>query len=307
YGPTETTVGACTYVVAESSARDVAGSAPGGIPIGVPLPNVRAYVLDRGRRLAPQNEPGELWIGGPGVAAGYLYREDLTAERFVVDPFVTDPNARMYRTGDRVRRLPSGDLEFLGRLDAQVKIRGHRVELGEIEACLVAGEAIAAAAAVLFRTSAGEARIVAYVVLEPNAAPHEDRVAHVRATLEERLPEHMLPSDIVILERLPLTPSGKVDRAALPDPQSEHEEAGVAPRNATEAAVAEIWAEVLGRDAVGIHDDFLVLGGHSILAIRVLGKISRRLGVKLSLRAFFEGATVARIAEAVDRSAASRV
>jgi len=250
----------------------------------------------------PAGVPGELYIGGAGVAHGYVQRADLTAERFIADPFSAGAGARMYRTGDRVRHLPTGDLEFLGRLDSQVKIRGYRVEPGEIESVLRQSAAVASCA-VIARDGglAEDAQLSAYVVLREASAASR-AVEQLHTWLAERLPDYMLPRQIVPVERLPRTPSGKLDRSALAASEDAQngEHGFVAPRTATEAGIAEIWAEVLKRERVGVTDDFLTLGGHSILAIRVLGKLARRFGVRLSLRTLFDAGTVAALARQIE-------
>ncbi|HEU5220242.1 MAG TPA: amino acid adenylation domain-containing protein [Gemmatimonadales bacterium] len=285
YGPTETTVGATTF---EAGSTDLTRWAPVTVPIGRPLPNVTALVLDARQQPVPVGVPGELWIGGAGVARGYLGAAALTAERFA-----GSAEARRYRTGDRVRRLPSGDLEFLGRLDTQVKVRGNRVELGEIDAVLARHPAVRQAVVTLRDDS-----LTGYVVLDP-AVEDSALVAHLRAAL----PEYMVPAAWVRLERLPLTANGKIDRAALPAPMTALPPAeDPTPRNATERALATLWAEILRRDAVGRGDNFFALGGHSLLAIRLLGRIAKQFGVRLSLRILFEHPTIATLAPLLDHT-----
>ncbi len=294
YGPTETTIGAATFAVtAESSAAARAAGAQ-TVPIGAPLANVQLHVLDAHLQPLPLGIPGELYISGAGVAQGYAARADLTAERFVELPGI----GRAYRTGDRVRRMPSGDLEFLGRVDLQVKIRGYRVELGEIEAVLAAHPAVSAAA-VQLRADDGNAQLVAYVVPAANVREPLDGV--LRAYVAEQLPDYMIPSAFVTLAALPLTANGKLDRAALPAVETQaRTEEFVAPSTPTQTALARIWAEVLKCDRVGVRDDFFALGGHSLSAIRVLGKISRELGVRLALRTLFDLPTLEKLAAAID-------
>ncbi len=304
YGPTETTVGACTFTIGDGCVDDriFGGVAPATVPIGAPLPNVRCYVLDRNEQPVPVGVPGELYVGGAGVAHGYVQRADLTAERFIGDPFAAQAGARMYRTGDRVRYLPTGDLEFLGRLDDQVKIRGYRVEPGEIESVLRQSAAVASCAVIVRDEALAEdARLSAYVVLR-DASAASRAIEQLHTWLAERLPEYMLPRQIVAVERLPRTPSGKLDRSALAASQDAQngEDGFVAPRTRTEAGVAEVWAEVLKCERVGVTDDFLALGGHSILAIRVLGKLARRFAVRLSLRTLFDARTVAALAQQIE-------
>lgn len=292
YGPTETTVGATTYLIDDA---DLAERRSGTVPIGKPLPNVTCYVLDERRNHAPIGVPGELYIGGRGVAAGYLNRPELTAEHFLPDPFAGRDGARFYRTGDRVRRLPSGELEFLGRLDGQIKVRGYRVELGEVESVLAEHPAVSQSAVTLHEGAPGEPQLVAYVVA---AAGVE---TELRTWLEDRLPDYMLPAAIVRLEQIPLSVNGKIDRAKLPDPQGRFSAVEfVAPRTQTEEAIEKIWAEVLHHERVSVTANFLELGFHSILAIRALGKLSRNCGVRLPLRALFEAPTIAGLATLVD-------
>jgi acyl carrier protein len=224
---------------------------------------------------------GELWIGGAGVAKGYLGRDDLTRDRFT-----TRRGERLYRTGDRVRRLPTGDLEFKGRLDQQVKVRGHRVELGEIESVLVRNQSVRQAAVALHDDA-----LVAHVVIN-SSTPIDD--AALAAHLAAELPEYMIPAAWVRHDELPLNANGKVDRAALPAPVRRDEVAGEsAPRTEGEQKLAALWAEVLKKDGIGIHDNFFALGGHSLLAIRLLGRIAKTFGRRLTLRALFEHPTVA--------------
>jgi acyl carrier protein len=264
---------------------DVSAWAPATVPIGQPLANVTAHVLDRHGALVSVGIPGELWIGGAGVARGYVGDAARTAERFV-----TINGERCYRTGDRVRRLPTGDLEFLGRLDTQVKVRGHRVELAEIEAVLRRHPAVRQAVVTLD----GDA-LVGYLVAEWSS--DNDLAQHVAMAL----PDYMVPAAWVRLERIPVTANGKVDRAALPAPQ--RAPAAVAddgaPRSETEGRLAVIWAEVLKRDRVGRQENFFALGGNSLLAIRLLGRVSKQFGVRLALRALFEHPTVAGMAVAL--------
>jgi len=297
YGPTETTVGATTFAVAHD---DFGNAAPATVPIGRPFPGVRCYVLDSNDQQLPVGAEGELHIGGAGVACGYINRTELTAERFTRDRFTPEADARMYRTGDRVRRLRSGDLEFLGRRDDQVKIRGFRVELGEIESVLGAHPLVARCTVRLIPAASGDPRLAAYVVLR-DAAPQRQAVERLQAWLEERLPDYMQPGSISVLDRLPLGPSGKLDVTALPDPEpSHHADSYVAPRTPTESVVAEVIAKALNLERVGVTDNFLTLGFQSILAIRALGTLSRRFGVRLALRVFFERPTIAQLAEVVD-------
>jgi acyl-coenzyme A synthetase/AMP-(fatty) acid ligase len=270
YGPTENSVWSTVE-------RCAAGHPDEPVAIGRPVPGVQAYVLDARGEPLPAGLPGELYVGGAGVARGYLNRPDLTAERFVPDPFRTEPGARLYRTGDLVRRLPDGRLEFLGRRDNQVKIRGHRIEPGEIEAA-IAGHAAVAEDAVIARAlreddaGAGD-QLVAYVV--PRAGQRVTG-ALLQDFLRPQLPEYMLPAHTVTLEALPLTPNGKLDCRALPAPDPREDDAGyMAPRGTLEEALAALWAETLGLSRVGVHSDFFALGGHSLLGTRLIARVHR--------------------------------
>jgi amino acid adenylation domain-containing protein len=284
YGPTENTTFSCCHTVREA---DLAG---GTVPIGRPIAHSTAHVLDGALNPVPAGVTGELYVGGDGVARGYLNRPAETAARFVPDPFSPVPGARLYRTGDRVRMRAGGALEFVGRADQQVKVRGHRVEPGEVEAALLALGA-RDAVAIAREDVPGDRRLVAYVV------PPEGEMdpAALRIALRERLPEPMVPSAVVVLERLPLTANGKVDRRALPAPEVRGD-ADARPRTPAEEVLAAIWARVLGAARVGIHDSFFDLGGHSLLATQVVSRIRAAFGVELPLRALFEAPTVEALA-----------
>ncbi|WP_279576437.1 non-ribosomal peptide synthase/polyketide synthase [Actinomadura nitritigenes] len=293
YGPTETVVGCCA---AEIRADDELGAA---VPIGRPVANTRLYVVDRHLNPVPDGVPGELLIGGAGVARGYGGRPGLTAERFVPDPFAAD-GSRVYRTGDRARWNADGLLEYLGRTDDQLKVRGFRIEPGEIEAALTALPEVAAAAV----TAAGEAadrRLVAYAVpADPGAGlPGTDAL---RSALARSLPDYMIPATYAELSELPLTPGGKVDRAALPSPAAARERAGepAAPRTPAEEALAAIWAEVLGLDRVGVDEGFFELGGHSLLAIQVASRVRAVFGAEVPIGLVFDHPTVAALAAVLD-------
>jgi len=291
YGPTEGTVLATTHPVA-------AGGAVEGHPIGKPLGNVRLYVCDPFGSPQPVGVPGELRIGGAGVARGYHGRADLTAEKFVPDPFGGAPGARPYRTGDRVRWLASGELEFLGRMDQQVKVRGFRIEPGEIEARLAEHPGVREAVVLAREDAPGQQRLVAYVVPEKEGA--DLAASALQTRLQEVLPEYMVPSAFVVLDGLPLTPNGKLDRRALPAPELTAEDGYVAPRTVTEEVLAGIWAEVLKVDRVGAGDGFFELGGHSLLATQVVSRARLAFGVEVPLKALFEAPTVAALAERVE-------
>ncbi len=290
YGPTETTVW--------STLHHVDRAAP-SVPIGRPVANTRAYALDAGFQPVPAGVPGELFLGGEGVARGYLGRPGLTADRFLPEPFGGTPGARMYRTGDLARWRPDGVLEYLGRADQQVKVRGFRIEPGEVEAALAAHPGVREAVVAAPEDGTGEARLVAYVVEEDEVPPD---TPELRRFLRDRLPDYMIPSLFVGLDALPRTGSGKVDRRALPAPEGGR--AGVSaelvePRTAVEEAVASVWAEVLRLERVGVHDNFFELGGHSILATQVVAAVRDTLQADLTVRALFEHPTVAGLAEEV--------
>ncbi|HSU14834.1 MAG TPA: amino acid adenylation domain-containing protein [Longimicrobium sp.] len=276
------------------------------LPVGAPLGNVRLHVLDAGLRPAPVGVPGELYVAGEGVARGYLGRPGLTAGRFVPDPFSSGPGARAYRTGDRVRWLADGNLEFLGRIDHQVKIRGFRIETGEVEAALTEHPGVREAFVMAREDAAGDRRLAAYVVPSAGAVDStEDEEAPLdadalRAHLRARLPEHMVPAAFVVLDSLPLSPNGKVDRGRLPAPEYASRERYAAPETEVEARLAELWAALLGVERVGRHDGFFELGGHSLLAMRLVSRVREALEVELPLRAVFEGPTVAQVAERVE-------
>jgi amino acid adenylation domain-containing protein len=300
YGPTECAIDATHWTCRrEGGAAETAAGAV--VPIGRPIDNDRVYVLDAGLRLVPEGVIGELFVGGAGLARGYLGRPDLTAERFLPDPCGDVPGARLYRTGDLVRHLPEGGLGFLGRTDHQVKIRGFRIELEEIEAALAAFPAVLEAAVATWDDGgAVGARLVAYVVARPGEEPE---AASLQAFLAGRLPEHMVPALFVRLPALPRLSNSKLDRRALPAPDPERMGLGrafVAPRTPTEEVLAGIWSDVLGREKVGVHDDFFDLGGHSLLATRVVTKIREALRCEVSLRSLFDTRTVAALGASVD-------
>jgi acyl-CoA synthetase (AMP-forming)/AMP-acid ligase II len=273
YGPTEATVACSSHRVREGGA--------GRNLIGAPIANTAFYVVDAAGRPVPVGVPGELWIGGAGVTRGYLGRAALTAETFVPDPFGGVPGARLYRSGDRVRWTAEGELEFLGRIDTQVKVRGFRIEPGEIEAALRTWPGVREAAVVVRDDAAGDRRLVAYVAGEVVA---DEAREHLRG----RLPDYMIPAAFVVMDALPVNSSGKLDRKALPAPEyGGAEERYVVPRTPVEEVLAGVWAEVLGAERVGARDDFFELGGHSLLATRVVSRIRAAFGVELPLRALF--------------------
>ncbi|EST38536.1 hypothetical protein N566_06915, partial [Streptomycetaceae bacterium MP113-05] len=289
YGGTEATVDSTVFVPTEDALR---GSVY--VPIGRPLPDTRVYVVDAGMNVAPAGVPGEIWIGGAGIGRGYHGREDLTAERFVPSPFV--PGDRIYRTGDRARWLASGDLEFLGRADDQVKIRGFRIELGEVESVLLGHPDVRDAVVMAWQEESGRRRLAAYVVTDG-----EENISELRTHLSGLLPDYMVPAVFVPLERMPLTPSGKVDRRSLPEPEIQSGRRGTeytAPRDEIEEILAAVWAGVLGVERVGVHDNFFDLGGDSILSIQVVSR-ARQAGLRLTSKLLFLHQSIAALAGVV--------
>ncbi|WP_338868504.1 non-ribosomal peptide synthetase/type I polyketide synthase [Myxococcus stipitatus] len=302
YGPTETLITATTHEVPPPSSGQ---KSPERIPIGLPLSNRAFYVLDRHGGPVPVGVAGELHIGGELLALGYLHRPELTQERFIPDPFSDAPDARLYKTGDVVRFLPDGALEFLGRTDHQVKVRGFRVELGEIESALSRHPALREVVVTIHQepldgSGGSDKRLVAYAVpTEPQAVTPAD----LRRFLLERLPDYMVPAFFVLLDALPMTPGGKLDRQALPAPDPAANATSrpfVAPRTPTESALAEAWMKALRVPRVGIHDDFFELGGDSLLATQVASRLREALQVEVSLERLFKAATLAELAEHVD-------
>jgi amino acid adenylation domain-containing protein/non-ribosomal peptide synthase protein (TIGR01720 family) len=301
YGPTETTVGVLTYAVEKG--QSVPGTAI--VPLGRPLPNSRVYVLDAQQKPAPIGVPGEAYIGGSGVARGYLGRPDLTAERFVRDPFAGEPGARMYRTGDRVRRLADGTLVFLGRIDFQVKIRGFRIELGEIEASLASHPDVKDVVVLALEDASGASgntHLAAFVVARSTSALDPAQLASFVAA---RLPEYMVPASIAVLPALPLTSNGKIDRAALTAldrPEAPVVAVASMPRNPTEEVLASIWEDVFGKEQIGIDESFADLGGHSLLAIQIIARARDAFQAEISLRAIFERPTIRGLAAVIEES-----
>ena len=290
YGPTETVVGCCVYRVPPGALR------PGVVPIGRPIANTKLYVLDSLQQPVPIGIPGELYIGGEGVATGYLNRPQLTAERFLSNPFDPTGASRLYRSGDRVRYLADGNLECLGRIDHQIKLRGYRVEPGEIESVIKEHPSVADAAVLLREDTPGDQRLVAYLVPTPNAVLD---VESLRERVRRFMPEHMCPAAWVTLASLPLTPNGKLDRRALPTPTGAAPSAReiCPPRNETEGRLIQIWREVLQVEQVGVHDNFFDLGGHSLLLVRLHDRIQEGLGVQFPLIELFRHPTIARLAD----------
>ncbi|HYG61708.1 MAG TPA: amino acid adenylation domain-containing protein, partial [Thermoanaerobaculia bacterium] len=299
YGPTEISIDVTEWVCREERT----GSTP---PIGKPLGNGRVYVIGPNGELVPAGVPGELLLGGVGVARGYRGRPDLTAERFVPSPWGDEAGARLYRTGDRVRQLADGNLEFLGRVDHQVKIRGYRIEPGEIEAVLALHPAVREAAVVVRQDAAGLRSLLACVVPVPLPGTAAVTTEELRAAMRGSLPDYMVPGAFALLEELPLTPSGKVDRKALEKLAPARDEraaepAAIRPRTPSEEILAAIFAEVLRHERVGLHDGFFDLGGHSLLATQVVSRVRQAFGVELPVRELFEAPTVAGLAERIER------
>ncbi|MDZ7307314.1 MAG: amino acid adenylation domain-containing protein [candidate division KSB1 bacterium] len=297
YGPTETTIISTFYEPAATRKKSAAWQE---IPIGRPIANTQAYVLDAHLEPVPVGIPGELYLGGAGVARGYLNRPDLTAARFVPDPFRGVPGSRMYRTGDLVRRLADGNLEFLGRADHQIKIRGFRVELGEIEAALQQHPAVRKAAVLVQHDGAGEKRLVAYCEAEAGNGVLTAQV--LRDFLKTQVPEYMLPAAFMLVEKMPLTAGGKIDRQALLAGDGSRLETGrdyVAPATPTEELLAALWQQVLGCERVSRGDNFFELGGHSLLATQLLARLRETFGIELPLRTIFETPVLAELAQRI--------
>ena len=290
YGPAENTV-AATWAVVEPSGR-------GYPPIGRPVCNVQTYVLDRCLRPLPVGVPGELHLGGAGLAQGYLNRPELTRSRFIGNPFAAEPSARMYKTGDRVRYLPDGQLEFLGRVDNQVKVRGVRVELPEIEAAIEEAAAAVQQAVVLLREAPGGPRLIAWLTTD-GSAPADAVIGELREKLPRRLPRQLLPSSYMALDAFPLTPNGKIDRQALPDPGRARpalRQPLVAARSPGEAALLDLWKAALQLDEIGVEDDFFELGGDSLQMVRILSRL-RAEGLPCTPSEFLAGPTIGALAE----------
>ncbi|MCW5317886.1 amino acid adenylation domain-containing protein [Nostoc sp. KVJ3] len=294
YGPSE------SHVATSFTLPNLVDTWPPLPPIGRPISNTQIYILDKYLQPVPIGVQGELYIAGVLLARGYLNRPELTQEKFIPNPFSSDPDSRLYKTGDLARYLADGNIESLGRIDNQVKIRGFRIELGEIEAVLSQDTNVQASCAVVREDTPGDKRLVAYIVPQP-----EQRVSVnvVRSFLKEKLPEYMLPSAIVILEALPITSNGKLDRRALPAPdlQSQLSDKYVAPRNPIEEILSLIWAQVLKVDLVGIHDNFFELGGHSLLATQLVSRVRTNLKVELPLRSLFAAPTIAQLSQNIQQ------
>jgi len=298
YGPTETTIVATMCSLNGGDAPESATRAP----IGKPVANRQVYVLGPRLEPAPVGVPGELYIGGEGLARGYLRKPELTAQAFIPDPFSGVEGARLYKTGDRVRYLSDGNVEYLGRVDDQVKIRGFRVELGEIETVLRQYPKVQEAVVLAREDIPGEKQLVAYLVPRNEQAL---AAGDIREFLKENLPDYMIPSIFVILEALPLTSSGKVNRRALPEPDGARlggTEEFVAPESTIEKKLAEIWGEVLRVDRISIYDNFFDLGGHSLRTTQVIYRINKAFRMNMPVRRLFEEPTIAGMALAIEEA-----
>ncbi|MBZ0256823.1 non-ribosomal peptide synthetase, partial [bacterium] len=285
YGPTETTIWSCAHPVIQDAACDLDAN----VLIGRPIDNTTIYIVDAAGQPAPIGVPGELLIGGEGLARGYRNRGELTQEKFIADPFSTDPSSRLYRTGDLAAYRDDGTIEFLGRLDHQVKVRGFRIEIGEIESVLSSLPGVRQAVVVLRKSAGGENRLAAYYLADASLS-----VADLRAGLRARLPDYMIPSTFTTLDAMPLTPNGKIDRKALPAPDAANAAApqlDEEPRTELEAQLLELWRGSLENNAVGVHGNFFEWGGHSILATRLLYRIQRELGLNATLMDLFQHPT----------------
>ncbi|HMJ24683.1 MAG TPA: non-ribosomal peptide synthetase [Pyrinomonadaceae bacterium] len=301
YGPTE-----CTVVATSGRVRPGVGA--NTLPaIGRPIANTIVYILDDNLQQVAHGTSGELYIGGAGVARGYLNRPDITAERFIRDPFSPEPQARLYKTGDLACQLPDGEFAYLGRIDDQIKILGHRIEPNEIVAVLDRHPSINLSVVVACGSSCEEKRLAAYVVMRKGATP---AAADLRTFLRNELPEYMVPSIFVCLEALPLTPNGKVDRAALPDPDTENtlrDEPFIAARTPIEERLAKILTTLMNLSEVSVNDNFFLLGGHSLLGTQLIAKIRGAFGVELGLRTLFDTPTIADLSTEIERLILARV
>jgi len=292
YGPTEATIWSTIYQVDNTD---------GTVSIGRPIANTQIYLLDEHLQPVPVGVPGELYIGGAGLARGYLNRPELTAQKFIANPWSHEPNARLYKTGDLARYQSDGNIEYLGRIDHQVKMRGFRIELGEIEAVLSQHPVVQQNVVIVREDIPGNQQLVAYLVPHKKQAP--PTVSELRQFLNQQLPEYMVPNAFVQLEALPLTPNGKIDRRALPAPDTSRpfgEGGYVAPQTPVEEMLAGIWAQVLEVKQVSIHDNFFDLGGHSLLATQLISRLRDTFNVEFPLRGLFECPTVASLSERLE-------
>jgi amino acid adenylation domain-containing protein/FkbH-like protein len=297
YGPTEASIDVTFWPCRDDDTKTY-------VPIGWPIANTQVYVLDTAFQPTPLRVKGELYLGGAGLARGYLGRPEMTAEKFIPNPFTRAPGERLYRTGDLVRWGSDGNLEFLGRIDHQVKVRGFRIELGEIEAALEGHRGVSQAVVVVREDHPGDKRLTAYLVAKPEQGLESEAL---HAYLKGKLPEYMMPSDYVFLENLPLTSSGKINRKVLPAPVREQsDKVYTAPRTVTEELLCSIWEEVLKRERIGLHDNFFELGGHSLLATQVASRIRAAFAMEFPLRALFEAPTIAELAGRIEHEKQQR-
>ncbi|HLO86302.1 MAG TPA: amino acid adenylation domain-containing protein, partial [Nostocaceae cyanobacterium] len=295
YGPTETTIWSAAWKVQNKEAIAKGGA----LPIASPIANTQFYILDPYNQLVPIGVAGELHIGGAGLARGYLHQSELTAQKFICNPFNSDSTSRLYKTGDLVRYQPDGTIEFLGRIDHQVKLRGFRIELGEIESALNQHPNIQASVVIVRENQPGDRHLVAYLV---SKSPQVIDTTQIRSFLQQKLPSYMLPTALIILDELPLTPNGKINRQALPAPNTstKRKENFVSPHTPTEQIIADIWADVLGRKQIGIYDNFFDLGGHSLLATQVSSRVRETFRIDLPVRILFENPTVKNLVEQIE-------
>jgi thioesterase domain-containing protein len=300
YGPTEASIDVAAWQCRDDSNLTV-------VPVGQPIANTQLYILDPHLKPVPIGVAGELHIGGDGLARGYLNRPELTAEKFIANPFSQEPGARLYKTGDLARYLPDGNIEFLGRIDNQVKIRGYRIELGEIEAVLAQHPSVQQTAVLAREDTPGDKRLAAYCVAAADSTPlpHD-----LRSFLQEKLPDYMVPSAFVFLDSLPLTPNGKLDRKALPTPTDgslavAHRH--IPPRDELEITLCRLWAETLGVEKVGIDDDFFALGGHSLLAAKLFTRMDEALGRSLPLGVLFAAPNIRALAQRYGASGSGKI
>jgi acyl carrier protein len=292
YGSTECSSNVTAYNTGEISA-DAAR-----VLVGKPLPNTRVYILNEQLGLVPIGGKGEMCVSGECLARGYLNLPDLTAARFIPDPFSDRPGSRLYRTGDLARHCADGNIELLGRKDNQIKVRGFRVELDDVEMAILWHPMVKKCAVRVYQDQGGRNRLAAYLIADEGMSS-----STIRSFLRDRLPEYMIPSDFVMVDALPLTPAGKIDRRALPLPdrtRPDLDSTFVAPRTETESLIAKIWSQILGVEQVGVYDNFFDLGGHSLMATQILSRLRNVANVEIPLRAMYENPTIANLAEAVE-------
>ena len=304
YGPTEATVVTTSGRIMPVTTAPQTDQPP---TIGRPIANMQVYLLDEQLQRVPDGTPGELYIGGVGLAKGYLNRPDLTTERFIPHPFDSDPGARLYKTGDLARRLPNGEIAFMGRIDQQIKLRGYRIEPEEIMAAINDYPGVQTSLVVAREDTPGDKRLVAYLVLQSGATVSD---SELRSALAARLPDYMVPTAFAQLEALPLTPNGKIDRVALPAPDSVNalrEASGDTPQTPTEEILEQILAPLLGLPHVGRNENFFLLGGHSLLGTQVIVRVAETFGVELSLRSLFDAPTIAQLAAHIEQLILARI